>query len=235
MNIQKSESIGALATSLSLAQGEIEAAKKDSDNPFFKSKYADLASVWDACREPLSKNKLAIIQLPGKDADGYFVDTVMTHASGEYVASRLVIKPVKDDPQGLGSAITYARRYGLQAIVGIAPEEDDGEESMGRNERKASKIATPKPEPEPAKQLTDDERKAGNIAKLRKFIGDHCTADTLPDYETHFCQKAATLCTDPHDRAKLEDFTLEELRELVKKAKIVMALVTDAIAGVAKP
>jgi len=95
--------------------------------------------------------------------------------------------------------------------------------------------ATPKPEPEPAKQLTDDERKAGNIAKLRKFIGDHCTESEREDYETHFCQKAATLCEDPRDRTKLEDFTLQELRELVKKAKVVMVLVTDAIAAIAKP
>jgi len=229
MNISKSDSIANLAKSLCAAQGVMEAAKKDADNPFFKSKYADLASVWDACRAPLTSNKLSIIQLPGKDESGYFLDTILAHESGEWIASRLALKPIKDDPQGVGSAITYARRYGLQAMVGIAPEEDDGEESMGR------KITKPKPEPEPVKQLTDEDRKAGNIDRLRLFIRDHCGIGEQEDYEAHFCQKAATLCEDSRDRAKLEDFTLAEIRSIYEKRKLVMKLVTDAIAAITKP
>lgn len=131
-----SRSLGALADALAKAQGDIEGAKKDANNPFFHSKYADLASVWEACRQPLSKNGLAVIQLPGSNGQGLFVDTILTHASGEWISSRLYVKPgytsregefvALSDPQALGSAITYGRRYGLQAIVGIAPEDDDG-------------------------------------------------------------------------------------------------------------
>lgn len=118
--------IGKLAEALAKAQGAIHGAKKDANNPFFHSKYADLASVWEACREPLSKNGLAIIQLPGSTEAGMFVDTILTHSTGEWISSRLFMTPVQDSPQGIGSAITYARRYGLQAMVGIAPEDDDG-------------------------------------------------------------------------------------------------------------
>lgn len=131
-----SPSIAALAASLSKAQSSIEGAKKDSTNPHFRSKYADLASVWDACRAALTSNGLSIIQLPGKDEGGYFLETILAHSSGEWIASKLVFVPVKDDPQGLGSALTYARRYGLSAIVGIAPEDDDAEASHGRGETK---------------------------------------------------------------------------------------------------
>jgi hypothetical protein len=97
-------------------------AVKDSANPFFKSKYADLASIWDACREPLSKNELAIIQIP--QCDG--IETILAHSSGEWIKGFLKISPAKQDAQSIGSALTYARRYALAAMVGIAPEDDDG-------------------------------------------------------------------------------------------------------------
>jgi hypothetical protein len=121
----------------------MSAAKKDSVNPHFKSRYADLASVWEACREPLTNNDLAIVQLPGKDEGGYYVETVLTHSSGEFLSSKLHIVPTKDDPQGLGSAITYARRYGLAAIAGIAPDDDDGEAAMGRSDSRREQSASP--------------------------------------------------------------------------------------------
>jgi hypothetical protein len=89
--------------------------------------------VWEACRKPLSENGLAVIQLPGKRDGQLFVDSILTHPSGEWISSRLCITPVKDDPQAIGSAITYARRYGLQAIVGIAPDDDDGNAASGRD------------------------------------------------------------------------------------------------------
>ena len=118
-------------------------AKKDSVNPHFKSKYADLASVWDACREPLTKNGLSVIQMPGKDEVGYYVETVLAHSSGEFVSCKLHIVPIKDDPQGLGSSITYARKYALAAIAGIAPDDsdDDGEAAMGRSDVRRDQAA----------------------------------------------------------------------------------------------
>ena len=139
----RSDSIAALAASLSKAQATMTSAKKDSTNPHFKSRYADLASIWEACREPLTKNGLAVVQLPGKDEAGYYVETVLTHASGEFISEKLHIVPTKDDPQGLGSCITYARKYGLSAIAGIAPDDsdDDGEAAMGRSDVRREQIA----------------------------------------------------------------------------------------------
>lgn len=137
-----------LGMALAKAQGEIEAAKKDANNPFFKSKYADLASVWDACREALSSNGLSIIQMPRSHEDTVYVETILLHESGQRLQDTLALKiprsPRKDrqgnflkdeqgklilddiTPQMVGSAITYARRYALAAFVGIAPEDDDG-------------------------------------------------------------------------------------------------------------
>lgn len=131
--METSESIGQLALALSKAQGMIRGAIKDSSNPFFKSKYADLSSVWDACREPLSKNELSVIQIPSDIG----VETVLAHSSGEWIRGFLKICPVKNDAQSIGSALTYARRYALAAMVGIAPEDDDGNMATGKTNGKA--------------------------------------------------------------------------------------------------
>lgn len=125
--MERSENIASLAKALAAAQGQIEGAKKDSSNPHFKSRYADLASCWDACREALSKNGLAVVQAPGQSIEGVVeMTTMLTHESGEWISERLTIPLAKVDAQGYGSAITYARRYALTAMVGIAPEDDDG-------------------------------------------------------------------------------------------------------------
>lgn len=105
---------------------------KDSTNPHFKSSYADLASVWDACRDALSENGIAVIQTPHTDeASNCHVVTMLTHASGQWVRDTFSLPPTKADPQGYGSAITYMRRYALAAIVGVAPEDDDGNAASG--------------------------------------------------------------------------------------------------------
>ena len=157
----RSESIAALAGSLAKAQAAMSAAKKDSINPHFKSRYADLASIWDACREPLTKNGLSVIQMPGKDETGYYVETVLAHSSGEFVSCKLHINPVKDDPQGLGSSITYARKYGLAAIAGIAADDsdDDGEAAMGRSDsrREQSARAVVQGKPQPISKSSQDD------------------------------------------------------------------------------
>jgi len=131
----KSDSIAKLAEALSKAQGGIKNALKDSANPYFKSKYADLASVWDACRKELSENGLSVVQVPEMlDGEGVKikVNTLLMHSSGEWISGDLTMIPVKEDPQGVGSAITYARRYSLSAFVGIAPEDDDGNAASGK-------------------------------------------------------------------------------------------------------
>ncbi len=127
LRTQWSPTIGALAAALAKAQGVMGGAKKDAINPHFRAKYADLASIWDACREPLSVSGLAVIQLTQPATGGVTVVTILAHASGEWIRSELFMPCAKPDAQGLGSAITYARRYALAAIVGVAPEDDDAE------------------------------------------------------------------------------------------------------------
>lgn len=136
--MEQSESINELAAALAIAQGQITGALKDSANPFYKSKYADLASVWDACREHLSKNGLCVIQTTstGRLAPdgvgtmwGPFLVTTLAHKSGQWMRGYLPIKAKDDGPQAQGSGITYARRYALAAIVGVAQVDDDGNEA----------------------------------------------------------------------------------------------------------
>jgi hypothetical protein len=125
--VKHSEQINELATALAKAQAKIEGATKDKTNPHFRSSYADLASVWDACRSALTSNGLSVSQTAGASEDGRVrVTTILMHSSGQWLCDDLGMKPVKDDPQGVGSCITYARRYALAAIVGVAPEDDDG-------------------------------------------------------------------------------------------------------------
>lgn len=124
--MEMSTTIGALSADLAKAQSEIKGALKDSANPFFKSKYADLSSVWEACRAPLTNHGLAVIQTVSGDSAAVVVTTMLCHASGEWVRDSMTLSPTKPDPQGVGSTITYARRYALAAIAGVAPEDDDG-------------------------------------------------------------------------------------------------------------
>ncbi len=109
------------------AQKEMGAVIKNASNPHLKSKYADLGSVLEACQTALHSNGFAIVQPCGKDDHGAYVETVLAHESGESFASRVYLVVGKQDMQGVGSAITYARRYGLLGMAGLAPEDDDGE------------------------------------------------------------------------------------------------------------
>jgi len=125
--MNQSENIANLAKSLSIVQGKLTYAVKDSANPFFKSKYADLESVWDACRSLLAENGLAVMQFPGEFVDGTMsLNTILTHSSGEYMSYLMSVPVTKPDAQGAGSALTYMRRYALAAVVGVVQADDDG-------------------------------------------------------------------------------------------------------------
>jgi hypothetical protein len=125
--LNSSDSIKELATALAIVQGQLTFAKKDSKNPFFKSNYADLESVWDACRDLLSANGLAIMQFPGEYIDGSMaLNTIITHKSGEWMSQEMSVPVSKPDAQGAGSALTYMRRYALAAVVGVVQADDDG-------------------------------------------------------------------------------------------------------------
>ena len=140
-----SSELNELFSALSKAQGQMDGAKKDSKNPFFKSKYADLHSCWNSIRKPLSDNGLAVIQLPTGSSSEVKVITVLGHISGQWISNRVELLPMKKDPQGIGSAMTYARRYGLMSITGISPEEDDGNAASQRNEKQSTLDAPPEP------------------------------------------------------------------------------------------
>lgn len=129
----KSESINELAAALSKAQGAFDHAKKDVANAFFKSKYADLASCIDAAKTALASNGLAVVQATDYDNDRLVLITTLMHSSGQWIDSKYPIQPQKNDPQGMGSAMTYARRYAFCAITGIAADDDDGNAASNRN------------------------------------------------------------------------------------------------------
>ena len=116
-----------IAAALASAQMEMGKALKSAQNPHFKSKYADLASVVDACMPALNAHGIAVIQPTIDSEDGRFVETILVHGeSGEMLNCRVPLIVGKNDMQGYGSAVTYARRYGLMCMAGIAPEDDDG-------------------------------------------------------------------------------------------------------------
>lgn len=166
-----SDSISDLATALAKAQGEMGGAVKDTVNPHFRHNYADLASVRDACREPLAKHGLAVVQFPktsfigdpqpyewtsrsGETRYGVRVACVvsvvtrLTHASGQWMEDEVSTMLPTGDPQAVGSAITYLRRYALQSVACVAAEDDDGEAAHGRgqtNGRASKPVETPIP------------------------------------------------------------------------------------------
>lgn len=130
-----------LAAALAQAQGRIESASKDRKGNF--GAYATLASVLDAIRAPMSEAGIAYVQLPTFDGELVHVETRLIHASGDWVGTTLSARPAKSDPQGIGSAITYLRRYGLMAVVGVAPDDDDGDASSAPQKPAPTRAAPP--------------------------------------------------------------------------------------------
>ncbi len=135
MSNERSELINELASALSKLQEQMQSAIKDSSNPFFKSNYADLNSCWNACRPVLGKNNLCVTQTTHMVNEKLVLCTTLIHSSGQWMSSYLPIEPVKKDPQGIGAAISYMRRYGLSAMLGIVTEDADGEQAMQRSEQ----------------------------------------------------------------------------------------------------
>lgn len=133
MAMDKSEQIDAIAAAFAKAQGKVKHAVKDSTNPHFKSKYSDLASIWEACRDALTENGIGVIQAPFSAEHGEIgLETMLLHASGQFMSRSFTMPVPQFTPQGVGSALTYARRYALAAMVGVSPDDDDGEGAMAR-------------------------------------------------------------------------------------------------------
>lgn len=133
--MNRSDSLAAIAPALVKALGKIEGAAKKKTNPAFKSKYADLETVIDASRDILTEHGLTVVQLPGALASGVLtLETVILHESGEFISGEFGIALGKSDPQGVGSALTYARRYALMAAMNMSATDDDGERAHGRGD-----------------------------------------------------------------------------------------------------
>lgn len=146
--MQKSDQIDELAKALCKAQSKLKHAVKDSTNPHFKSKYADLASVINACKDELTANGLSVAQgLSSADGTSLTCTTMLLHTSGQWLSSDLTLRPTKQDAQGIGSCATYARRYSLAAMVGIAQDDDDGQAAV---QKPAPEYVAPVPTKKPS-------------------------------------------------------------------------------------
>lgn len=141
--MKTSESMVDLYKALIKAQSEFKVALKDTQNSFTNKNYADFQSVVDAAKEALTKNDLGFIQTPSISENGLILITRIFHASGQFFETSAPVKSIKEDPQSIGAAITYMKRYALQAALGIvaSDEDDDAEKAMGKNrdDRSASK------------------------------------------------------------------------------------------------
>jgi hypothetical protein len=135
--VNRSETVGALAAALAKAQAKISNAAKAAENPAFKrgnriSTYADLTAVWDACRDQLSSNGLAVVQTVYTEGALVTVTTLLVHSSGEWISGDMSASAQSPNAQHIGSSTTYLRRYSLAAMVGVAPENDDDDGNAAR-------------------------------------------------------------------------------------------------------
>lgn len=139
----RSDSIDALAPALVAAQAAITPAEKDGVNPHFKTRYASLGAVMQAIRPALAANGLAVSQIITRDGDALALETVLVHTSGQFIGGVYPLRPTKQDPQGEGSALTYARRYALAGLLGVvADDDDDGNAASRGNERRQRAVQT---------------------------------------------------------------------------------------------
>jgi hypothetical protein len=174
--MEKSPSITNIAKALIAFHKEVPAIKKSADNPFFRKKYADLTSIIEVIEPVLSKNDLTFVQFP---TDEFYLVTILMHSSGEFLQSSYKMTPDKPDPQRLGSAITYQRRYALSAILGlkIEDEDDDGNAASGKATSpvpaRTSKPAAPKTLPPLDDQTPYEKAKSyldGLVAKKKTLL-----------------------------------------------------------------
>lgn len=178
MTYQCSGALDAFFAALAKAQGEIRNAAKDALNPHFKSRYADLASIAEACRAPLAKNGISVVQMPTNGGNAIKVTTLLGHASGQWMSSTISVSQTKLDPQAIGSAITYLRRYSLAAMAGVAPgDDDDGEAAMGRTSNGTPKVST---------VSTISPAQKGELIDLMKKIGPEVTTGFLNYYSVEY-------------------------------------------------
>ena len=204
--MSQSASIAKLAAALVAVQGQLRGYAEDSDNPFFKSKYGDLTSVWAAIREPLAVNELAVIQTLGVCDNPLDVEvsTTLVHISGEWIAGTVRLRAVKEGPQSIGSAITYARRYGLAAIVGVAPADDDGEGATDHGTKRKAKQRTAQKKADTAARPASRPPSTSGPDRLSQLRARATTGGMNQDTWTRLCQGVGITQGTRDDSAKLD-------------------------------
>lgn len=188
-----------IATAFVKAQRDFAPALKTSTNPHFKSKYADLAACVEAVIDALNTNGIAMIQRTHDDQTGVTVETVFIHESGETIESgRLHVPAAKNDPQGYGSALTYARRYSLMAACGIAPEDDDGNSASRKPKNQT---------------LTD--------SAVADFVATISGSETMDVLKNAFAEayRAAEIALDDKAKASFEKAKNERKQYFIDKEK----------------
>jgi len=190
-----------LLPALFKAKQEFTAVSKSADNPFFKSKYADLSSVWNACKKPLTDNGLCIVQQLGGDVDQVTMTTILMHSSGQWIKSTAKAIPAKKDAQSIGSTATYLRRYGLSALVGICTEDDDGNAASHAPSRSQYVQSPP--------MITDDQKE---IQDWRAHVVRTFQQESSPFYKNN--QKATAYILEKTGKA-LKDLNAVELEDLL--------------------
>ena len=224
MAVEKSESIGALAAALAKAQAQMTVAVKGSANPFFKSKYADLASIMEAVRKPLTDNEIAVVQTTDIDERGVVVETVLMHSSGEWISGRLLMVPVKTDPQGIGSAITYGRRYGLQSMVSLPSDDDDGNAASGQVAEKPRPALQHAPERPAAKAVVPLAGDASTAVGTTGLV-DNVTVDTIKSLGTRLGYELDALVTKiaaDYDGKGIRGLTKPEASGLLDRLQVAV-------------
>lgn len=196
-----------IAAALAKAQSAMKPAEFDKVNPAFKSRYATLASIFEACRLPLTANGIAVVQ--GVEAEGSTVrvTTTLLHVSGESLTSTLTLTATQGTPQGIGSAITYGRRYGISALVGVvADEDDDANAASTKPDRSGSRVG-PKPEVVTPETMTTPKRDAEQ--RKRDIVNELKAMGYEPAGVSHFVKE-----TLGHDKAK-DDTDLDKLESAI--------------------
>jgi hypothetical protein len=208
MNIQWEGERAPFAKAMVAAQKATEAVYKANTNPAFKSKYADLAAVVEAIVPALNNCGIAVIQAPGFDGEMVTVETTFLHESGSAMSSVMTLRPSKLDPQGVGAAVTYGRRYALLAMAGGAPEDDDGNAASGHAE--------------PARKSAAQAKKDGDWDRIIAAI-EKCRSEAQLDawwvkMEPHWTmlpfawKDAAANEVEKHRNAILDDALIAEAR-----------------------
>lgn len=224
---QRSLALNELGAALSKAQAKIRTAAKENTNPHFGSKYADLASVWEACREALTSEGLSVIQLPCGDADRIGLTTTLLHSSGQFMSATMYAMPERKGPQAVGSTLTYMRRQSLAAVTGVAPDEadDDGEAASarpvapgpandnGRRFASAPRLARPAATPPQAQQdVPPSSSEATTRAQMRRY---HQLRDAMNVPEDEGRERVSALVGRKVE--SITDLTVAEMSRVLDK------------------